>query len=172
MDNFKKPLVTICIPFYNCEKYLDFAIRSTLNQTYKNWELILLNDGSTDNSLYIAKKYLTDIRVKLHSDGINRGLVYRLNESIDLANGQFYARMDADDIMHPKRIEIEVEYLIKYNVDIIGSSIYIIDNNNNIIGKRECNYNKLTKDLILNGKRFAHPTIMGKTRWFKENKIM
>ena len=80
------------------------AICSVLNQSYIDWELLLLDDGSTDESLNIAKSF-TDGRIKIISDGMNRGLIYRLNESINMARGKFYARMDADDIMHPDRIK-------------------------------------------------------------------
>lgn len=128
-----KPLVTIAIPFYNCDQFLDMAICSVINQSYSNWELLLINDGSTDKSLEIALKY-KDPRIKLISDGSNKGLIYRLNQSIVLAHGYFYARMDADDIMHPKRIECQVEYMINNpQIDVLGTSYYSINSDNNIM---------------------------------------
>ena len=77
-------LVYVGIPFYNAEKYLDYAIRSVLNQTYTNWKMTLIDDGSTDSSLALARKYTSDTRVKVISDGRNKGLVYRLNELVKL----------------------------------------------------------------------------------------
>ena len=71
-------LVCIGLPFYNVEDYLDDAILSIINQSYTNWKLLLLNDGSTDRSLEIAMKYKNDVRIEILSDGENRGLIYRL----------------------------------------------------------------------------------------------
>ena len=77
MDN--KNLVTIAIPFFNSEKYLSFAIQSVINQSYSEWEIILIDDGSTDNSLEIAKSFESkDARIKVFSDGKNKGLLARL----------------------------------------------------------------------------------------------
>ena len=90
-----RPLVTIAIPIYNAEKFLQYAVQSVLNQTYTNWELLLMEDGSTDSTLPICCEYVKrDKRISLIRDGINRGLIYRLNESIQLAKGKYYARMD------------------------------------------------------------------------------
>ena len=78
-------LVTIAIPAYNCQEYIDYAVQSVINQTYKNWELLLLDDGSTDGTLQKLKAYETDDRIRIISDGQNRGLIYRLNQSINCA---------------------------------------------------------------------------------------
>ena len=106
--------VTIAIPVYNGESYLRDAIQSVVNQTFQDWELYLVNDGSTDGSLAIMQEYaLRDIRIKVIDDGQNKGLVTRLNQSIEIAVGKYYARMDADDINDFNRFEKEVEYLEK-----------------------------------------------------------
>ena len=111
-------LVSIVIPFYNNETTLLDAVKSVFCQTYKNWELILLNDGSTDKSLEIANN-INDNRVKVISDGVNRGLVYRLNQSPSLVNGQFIARMDGDDMMHPQRLEKQMNlFFLNPNLEI------------------------------------------------------
>src|SRR5690606_21713898 len=105
-------MVTIAIPFYNGEKYLELAIQSALAQTYTGWKLILLDDGSTDNSLAIANEYKKkDARIKVYSDGQNKNLGYRLNQIPELVDTKYLARMDADDIMHPKRIETQLRIL-------------------------------------------------------------
>ena len=129
-------LVTIAIPVYNGESYLRDAIQSVVNQTFQDWELYLINDGSTDNSLAIMQEYaLNDIRIKVIDDGQNKGLVTRLNQSIETAIGKYYARMDADDIMYVTRIEEQVRFLESHpDVDVLGTSIMIIDNENNIVG--------------------------------------
>lgn len=155
-----KPLVTIAIPIFNAEKYLEYAIQSVINQTYSNWELLLMEDGSTDESASIAKRMAgNDSRIKYIADGKNRGLVYRLNQSVSLAQGQYYARMDADDIMAVKRIETQVEYLVENpTVDVLGSSAMLINENNDISGSQNMNG---VKDF------FIHPSVIGKTIWFQ-----
>lgn len=166
-NNFN--LVTIGIPFYNAEKYLQDAIISVINQTYENWNLILLDDGSTDGSLKIAKKFVND-KISIVSDGENKGLVYRLNQILDLADGGYYARMDADDIMHFERIEKQIDFLQSNpGVDVVGSSYYAIDQNNEIVGFRKVNSKLLSANNILKNGCFAHPSVMGKLDWFRKN---
>lgn len=163
-------LVSIGIPFYNCEDYLAFAIKSVINQTYSDWELILLDDGSTDKSLEIAKSFLYDKRITVISDGTNRGLIYRLNQLVSISSGDFYARMDADDIMHIDRIRIQLEYLVSNpDVDVVGSNYYAINTNNELIGVTYVNMNPDTIRSILQSGCFAHPSIIGKTQWFRNN---
>ena len=163
-------LVSIGIPFYNCEKYLEFAIKSVINQSYTNWELILLNDGSTDNSLNIVRQF-TDKRIRIVSDNENKGLVFRLNELTHLAVGNYYARMDADDIMHYKRIETQLEFMINNpDVDVVGSNYYSIDISNNVIGITNVNPSPDSVNSVLKYGCFAHPSVMGKTEWFRNNK--
>lgn len=155
-------LVTIAIPIYNAEKFLDFAILSVLNQTYKNWELLLMEDGSIDHSEEISQKYATlDPRIRIVSDGANKGLICRLNQSISLAKGKYYARMDADDIMAIDRIEKQVAFMeTNQDTDVIGSSTMLIDESNNILGSRSMDGNS---------SGFIHPSVFGKTEWFLNN---
>ncbi|MFH4969063.1 glycosyltransferase family 2 protein [Gaetbulibacter sp. M240] len=166
-------LVTIGIPFYNSEKYLTYAINSVLLQSYTNWELLLMDDGSSDNSLNIAKSFeKKDRRIKVYSDGNNSKLPFRLNQLSNLAKGKFYARMDADDMMHPERIETQINYLISNpEIDLVGTGLVSIDGANRIIGIRK-GYTSanFTKKEILSGNWCVHPTIMGKSDWFKKNK--
>lgn len=161
--------VTIGIPIYNAEKYLRKAIDSVLNQSFADFELILSDDGSTDNSLSIIKSY-DDKRIRLISDGVNKGISYRLNEQIENAKGEFFARMDADDIMFPNRIQQQFDFLINNpNVDIVGAYSVIIDETNNIIGSRTSSIPSSFYD-VLKQNVFIHPTVMGKTSWFNKFK--
>lgn len=155
-------LVTIAIPFYNAEKFLSFAINSVINQTYHNWELLLLDDGSSDGSLNIAINYAKiDNRIRVISDGNNKGFIERLNQSIRMMKGLYYARMDADDIMYKKRIEMQVLYLISHpECDVVGSSAMLIDVNNKIVG---------SDNMVSIDDRFIHPSVTGKAEWFKMN---
>jgi glycosyltransferase involved in cell wall biosynthesis len=162
--------VTIGIPFYNAEKYLADAIKSVINQSYENWNLILLNDGSNDSSLEIAQSFVSD-KISVVSDGENKGLVYRLNELTDLSDGAYYARMDADDIMHFQRLEKQLALLQRdLSLDVVGSSYFAIDDNNQIIGLWEAKFKPENAVDILRNGCFAHPSVTGRLEWFKNNK--
>ena len=102
--------VTVGIPFYNAGKDFHTAIASVLNQTHQNIELILVNDGSTDESLSIAQSF-SDKRITIIDDKLNKGLPARLNQIIDLAQGEYIARMDADDVISADRISKQVKRL-------------------------------------------------------------
>ena len=162
-------MLTIGIPFYNSEKFLSKAIQSVLKQTYTNWTLILLDDGSTDNSLNIAKEFAEkDSRIKVLSDGQNKHLAYRLNEIAKLCQTKYLARMDADDIMHPERLEKQLKILEQNpEIDVLGSNAYSIDDNDNIQGIRMKIDNNEFK--LLDCKSFIHPSIIAKTTWFRAN---
>lgn len=155
-------MVTIAIPIYNGERYLRDAIQSVINQTYQDWVLYLVNDGSTDNSLSIMREFAArDSRIKIIDDAQNKGLVVRLNQSVALADTKYYARMDADDIMYVTRIEEQVKFLEEHpDIDVLGTSIMTIDDKNNIVGSA-----------LKAGKveSFIHPTVMGRSVWFKNN---
>lgn len=156
-----KPLVTVGIPFYNAEKYLEYAIQSVMNQTYENWQLILIDDGSSDSSLQIARHYESDPRVMLISDGCNMGLIRRLNQMSSMCTTKYYARMDADDIMYLRRLEIQIDVMEQHpDYDVVGSSAMIIDSSNRIV-----------RSASMQGVQhsFLHPSILGKTEWFKNN---
>lgn len=164
------PLVTIAIPIYNADRFLRIAIQSVIDQTFQYWELILINDGSTDRSLEIMREFESDSRVSILDDGENKGLIYRLNESVKLAKGKYYARMDADDIMHPHRIEKQVRYLEENTeCDVLGSSAYSIDENNKIIGIKNSTNLRWNRKSLLRGSAFIHPSVIGRREWFLNN---
>ena len=161
-------MVTIGLPFYNAEKYLALAIESVQAQTYTDWELLLLDDGSTDNSLSIAQSYAQkDSRIKVISDGKNKNLATRLNELPSLAQGLYLARMDADDMMHPARIERQLAVLETHpEIDVLGTNAYIINDENAVTSSR---YPLTPKNTLTRVKSFIHPTIIAKKQWFLEN---
>ena len=162
------PLVSIGIPVYNCEQYIELAIKSILKQTYANFELIITDDGSTDNTVEKVRKF-DDPRIKLIADGKNRGISYRLNQQIDMAEGEFFVRMDGDDMMFPTRIEKQISYLLEHpNVDIVGSGAVIIDDENAILGFREGRNDFYSvKDVVFRS-RYIHPTVSGRVDWFRK----
>lgn len=162
-------MITIAIPFYNAERFLKYAIESVLHQTYSGWKLLLIDDGSTDNSLEIAKKYESnDSRITVYSDGENQNLAFRLNQIATLTKTKYLARMDADDIMHPERIEKQLGILEKNpGIDVLGTNAFSIDENNNIRGLRLLIRNNDFELISVNS--FIHPTIMANTKWFIDN---
>src|SRR5690625_1371076 len=131
-------MITIGLPFFNDSRYLEMAIRSVINQTYQDWVLLLVDDGSSDGSLGIAKTYAEkDSRISVISDGENKKLPYRLNQIAKLTKTPYLARMDADDIMHPERIEKQLGILeSNQEIDVLGTNAYSIDSNNEIRGVR------------------------------------
>jgi len=124
------------MPVYNAEKYLDESIRSILNQTFKNFEFIIINDGSKDNSLKLIKKYQKeDKRIILLNNKKNLGIAKTRTKGIKIAKGEYIATFDADDVSLPKRFEIEVNYLKNHpDIFLIGGSAILIDDNGNKMG--------------------------------------
>ena len=167
---FLSQLITIGLSFYNDKSTLELAIKSVFAQTYQNWELILVDDGSTDGSLNIAKK-ITDKRVRLVTDGKNKGLIFRLNQIACLAKGKYLARMDADDLMHPARIEKQVEYLINNpDVDLVDTGAYSIYRNEIPKGKRGLSDINTDAKYVIKHAMLLHASVVGKTSWFLKNR--
>lgn len=108
----KLPLFTVLMPVYNGEKYLREAIDSILNQTLTDFEFLIIDDGSTDNSVQIISSY-NDPRIRFVSNDTNLGISKTLNRGIDMAAAEFIARMDADDFSYPTRLQQQYDYLVK-----------------------------------------------------------
>ncbi len=153
------PKISVIMPVFNGEKYLREAIESILNQSFTDFEFIIVNDGSTDDTLEIIKNY-KDIRMKIINNEKNIGLTKSLNNSIIIATGQYIARQDADDISLPNRFEEQVQYLDENpEVMLLGTSVYLIDE----FGKIEERRMILTKPNLksfLQGNQFNHGTTM------------
>lgn len=163
------PVVTVGIPFYNNEGTLLNAIKSIFSQSFEDWELILVDDGSTDNGRNIAVS-IDDPRVHvLPSDGQNKCLSARLNQIAQAARGEFIARMDADDLSYPQRLAKQLEFLnIHKDVDVVGTSMCIIDKQM----RPSCKVTvPQTHDLIGKDKfrsvHIAHATVMARAEWFR-----
>jgi glycosyltransferase involved in cell wall biosynthesis len=161
--------VTIGLPFYNNETTLGDAIRSVFAQTFRDWELLLVNDGSTDRSVDIARS-VSSSRVRLISDGVHRGLPARLNEIAQAARGEYLVRMDADDMMHPRRIELQIQFLdMNPAVDLVDTAIYALDRASQPRGKRGVEPLSMDPLAFLKSGGIIHPSVAGRTRWFREN---
>jgi len=131
------PQVSVIMPVYNEEKYVSFALESILNQTFGDFELIIIDGESTDQSINKIKSF-EDSRIQLIQTDHSSGIAKDLNIGFDRARGRYIARMDADDIAHPKRLQAQVNFL-NTNPDklVVGSSMYLIDPNNRIISKKD-----------------------------------
>lgn len=154
----KDILVTVGLATYNSIKYLPLTIKSIFSQDYENFELIITDDFSTDNTQNYLKS-LKDNRIRLILDNENKGLSYRLNQQIGLARGTLFFRMDDDDIMPPDRISKCVDFFHN-NPDksIVGGRAIIIDKNNKVYG-----YSRSAVDFSLESickyGAYIHPTV-------------
>jgi glycosyltransferase involved in cell wall biosynthesis len=163
MDISDQPLVSIVISVYNGEQYLGECLDSVLCQTYKKWELVIVNDGSEDGTKQIISEYASkDGRVIFIDFPQRRKLVGCLNAAIYSARGSLIARMDADDIMYPKRLEMQVDFLMRnMNVGVVGSDISIINEKSEIVGTRRYPItDKAIKRRLRRKNPFCHPAVM------------
>ena len=158
-------LVTVAIPFYNSESTLHYAIESVLRQRFQDFDLILLNDGSTDQSVEVARRYLDAGRTILIDDGRNLGLAPRLNQISAAARGKYLARMDADDVMHPERLQRQLAFLESHpHIDLVGTGIYCVDAQYTVLGRLTTPRIRLCHKFSY--LRLFHPTVTGRTTWF------
>ena len=162
-----QPLVSVIMSVYNGEKYLDEAIQSVLDQTYKNFEFIIINDGSLDRSLEIIKKYEEkDTRIVIITRK-NKGLIASLNEGIEKAKGKYIARMDADDICLIDRFEEQISFMHKNNLDLCGSWVLPFNSDKDMtVWKYPETHNDTTFRLFFMSS-FAHPSVMMKKSIFQ-----
>lgn len=159
-------LVSVIMPAFNAGKYIKTAIESVLSQTYENFELIIIDDFSQDNTKEIVKSF-SDLRIKLIENTENLGISKSLNKAIKLLKGDYIARMDADDICFPKRLEKQVSYLEKHKLDFVGSYITLIGEG---IKSKIQKYpiSSIFIDYYLDyGNPFAHPCILCKSSLLK-----
>ena len=165
--------ITVGIPIYNAENYLSDAIKSILAQSYPFWELILVDDGSTDNSLKIAQEFAEkDKRIRVISDGLNKKLPARLNQIIREAKYDYIARMDADDIIAANRFEKQIEFLRNnQNFDLVSTGLLSLKNNLDLVGYRiPYSLKHITlNDAVLGTTGIIHASIMAKKSWYFRN---
>ncbi len=160
------PTVSVVLPVYNCEEYIYEAIQSILNQSYVDFEVLIIDDFSTDNTVEIINKF-KDERIKLILKSENTGYTDSLNYAISIATGKYIARMDGDDICLPKRFEKQVEYLDKnQNIILCGTGIQILGTETFLYHP---SINKEIKVKLCFGSSFYHPTVMGRKEFFLKN---
>jgi glycosyltransferase involved in cell wall biosynthesis len=159
------PLVTIGIPFFNHRTTLLQTVRSVFAQSFSDWELILIDDGSTDGSWALVEQ-IRDARVRVQTDGTNRGQTFRLNQIARLARGRYIARMDADDVMHPRRLEEQLRLLEHpSSPDLVCSPVIAIDWQSNIVGTLGPARLPSERRAFLDRTHIIHPTVTVKRDW-------
>lgn len=165
------PLVSVLMPVYNSVDTLNRAMDSILNQTYKNIVVVVVEDGSTDGSVALLNDYAArDRRVKIYPNGENIGVARSLNRGLDLCEGKYIARMDADDFSYPERIEKQVAFMeANPDISILGTLRQIIYPTHNVIEPRPLSNEEIHVEMLFNIFA-AHPTIMLRAEPFRQNK--
>ncbi len=123
--NSSSDLVSVIMSVYNSEETLEKSVNSLINQTYKNLEILIINDGSTDDTGNLLTKFEAEVNIQIFENKENIGLTKSLNKLINEANGKFIARQDGDDYSFPKRIQKQVDIMKNYNLDFCSSRAYI-----------------------------------------------
>jgi glycosyltransferase involved in cell wall biosynthesis len=163
--------VSIIMSVFNGDKYLNTAIDAILNQTFSDFEFIIINDGSTDKTCDILRSY-TDPRIRVFNQN-NRGLIQSLNRGISLASGEYIARQDADDISLPDRIKEQVKIMDNDpKIVLVGSSYYSIDDNDDLVDfvKVPQTDTEIRWKMIFTN-AFCHTSIMTRSETLKNNKL-
>ena len=168
MKNYS-PKISVILPVYNSESYILKCLESLKNQTNQNFELILVDDGSTDQTLTISKKYLKDhfnYRYKLIINRINIGITKSLNKGFKVAKGQYLARADADDTYEPDRFELQLKLLENNNnISLVGSNVKYIDKKEKFLS-----FSNLPIDHFdIWSRLFLHNPIVHSTIFFRRN---
>jgi len=166
----RKPIVTVGLPAFNASHTILLAVLSVFAQTADVWELIIIDDGSSDGTSRVLRFWRQDRRVRIITHAKNEGLVSCLNEIAVLAKGSVIARVDADDVMHPRRLEEQLGVLRSNSeADVVGTGAYVIDGANRVIGVRGCTTPQFSAALAVRSGLLMHPTIMGRSEWFLRN---
>lgn len=162
-------LVSVGLPVYNNVDTVLDAVRSIFAQSYPHWELIVVDDGSTDGTIDRLSE-IRDSRVRVITSDENLGLPARLNQIALLASGKYLARMDADDLMHPQRLARQLHYLIENpSVDVVGTGMYSIDAKGTPRGVRITDDSLFRPRPMLKYAVFVHSSILASTEWFREH---
>jgi glycosyltransferase involved in cell wall biosynthesis len=163
--------ITICMAAHNAADTVELACRSIINQTQSDWELVVVDDGSTDNTTAIVEA-LNEPRIVLIRNQKNQGLAASLNTAVDRARGFYVGRMDADDIAFPDRLALQLEFMdANPGIDLVGGNALVFDDKRGAMG---CTTVPVTHSAICaspaRGIPILHPTWFGKTTWFTENR--
>jgi glycosyltransferase involved in cell wall biosynthesis len=169
----QNPLVTVVLPCYNAMPFLREALDSIVNQTYANLEILCVNDGSTDETGIVLEEYAKqDRRIKVIHNETNLKLIATLNKAISLATGEYIARMDADDISKPNRIEEELLYMLENpEVDVVACATENIDEKGRVLSKNILRQFSSIANFYASFHYvpLGHPELLFKTKVLKDN---
>jgi len=162
------PKISVLLPVYNCELYIKEAIDSILNQTFSDFELLVIDDASTDNTTSVIESF-SDERICFHKKEKNLGLIDSLNFGISIAKGKYIARMDGDDISLPERFAKQFDFLEKNTNIILCGTAYKTFGAVEKVVKLPITHEEIAAKLCLNS-TFGHPTVMGRRDMFEKHK--
>src|SRR5579862_9209527 len=167
LNEIGNPPVSVLMPAYNCERYLAAAVESILSQTFRDFEFVIIDDGSTDGSAQILDRFAaSDKRVRVFHQQ-NTGYVIALQNGLKLCTGEYIARMDADDIALPTRFEKQYDYFLRNpKTALVGCDFFDIDENGDISGEGEYPYvtDRVIRWLLLLCNPMLHPGAMFRKR--------
>jgi glycosyltransferase involved in cell wall biosynthesis len=152
--------ISILLPVFNCELFIKSAIQSIINNSFENYEIIVINDGSTDDTLKVINQF-TDSRIKFFNKE-NSGLIETLNYGLDKCSYSIIMRMDGDDLIHPEKIEKQLDYFLKNQSVLVGTQGFTININDEITGEINLplSHGKIIKSLLKLSSGLIHPSIM------------
>jgi glycosyltransferase involved in cell wall biosynthesis len=153
-------MITVIMPCYNSQCYIEEACRSILDQTYTNWTLLAIDDGSSDSTLSILRSF-SDTRIKIVQNKTNQGIVYCLNKGISLSEGKYIARMDSDDISKPDRLEKQLDFMESHQeIGVCGGQVeFISEKYKNAISDYPLHNSKI-REAFLYSNPIPHPAAM------------
>ena len=169
----EKEKVSIIVPMYNAEKFIGKAIETVLSQTYENWEMLIMNDVSTDNSLAVVNEFAKkDDRIKVVNTEKNMGVIKGRNHLIDLARGKYIAFLDADDYWHSEKLEKQIQFMKEKNASISCTEYTRVRENgekiNEVVIKSEISYTDMLKNNYLGCLTVMYDVEKVGKRYFKE----
>ncbi|MBU3576868.1 glycosyltransferase family 2 protein [Polynucleobacter sp. UK-Kesae-W10] len=163
-----KPLISVLMPAFNVEKYIAAAMDSILNQSYSNFEFIVLDDGSADGTAQIIEGY-SDPRLKKVMLSENKGLVSARNTLVGMAQGEYIAFLDSDDLADPRRLELQLQYLQANGLDLCGTDHWVLHQSS---GKRKRSKQRHSdadiRAMISVCSPLCNPSVMGRTAVFQK----
>jgi glycosyltransferase involved in cell wall biosynthesis len=168
------PKISVVMPAYNAEKYIRAAIESILNQTFKDFEFIIIDDCSTDTTWEIIQEYAgKDSRMRAVRNAENMKISHTLNKGLELANGTYIARMDADDWSYPYRLQKQYDFMeANLDVGVSGGVMEVCDGKLNVLGTRVYGLvDGEIREKLFRYSPFCHPLIMMRTSVIKLNDL-
>lgn len=171
-----EPLVSIITPLYNSEKYIAETIESVLDQTYSNWEMIIVDDCSRDNGIKIVEEYQKkDKRIQLYKNEINKGVSYTRNRAIDLSKGKYIAFLDSDDLWKKEKLKKQIKFMEENDVILSYTAYEKINEDGSNRGKimvpDKLDYKELLKNCLINCITGVYKKDFFKDIKFKETQV-